>query len=715
MSTPEELRRVLTNNPIVASLGPEAANALTEILEPVQVAAGTVVVQQGAADRSMYFVLSGSAKVRRGEIEMGRIAAGDHFGELGLVVGRPRAASIAADEDLELLRLTLDAYIELSRERPALALRFVEAVLGGVAGRLSDVSDSVGVLMQERSLPRRLFVRVRTGEETREVKNGTRVGDLLPTEHDGALVVAGLVDYTPASLSAPVSGDCRLEPLTAAHWEGKRIIRRSTALLLLEAGARIAPELALSMGQSLGIAERVRIDGTYGDLTELAAQLEAEMRRLAEAATPLLEEWWTVNEAREHFASTRAKSAGDLLSTWRAPAVPMLSFGTIYALRTGPALPTAEKLTGFRLLADEDGLILAYVGSSAPSGRQTRSAADIAAEALSASRTTAEMTAPHRRWLTGLGVNDIGQLNAKSLKGQVSHLIRVSEGLQEKRIGAIADDIVQHRDDIDIVAIAGPSSSGKSTFIKRLCVQLQVEGINPVEVSLDDYYVDREETPRDEDGEYDFEAFDALRLDLLRQHVRAALAGETVTTARFDFQAGKSHPAGGREITVSKQDLLILEGIHGLNEDLLANHNGGLRVFRIFINPLAQLPFDHLSRVHPSDLRLLRRIVRDRHTRGHDAKDTIMRWPSVRAGERRHIFPHQDGASTVFDSSLVYELSVLKVFAERYLLEVPRNHPAHTTAHRLLELVDRCVAIQPDVVPPNSILREFIGGSGFEY
>jgi uridine kinase len=261
--------------------------------------------------------------------------------------------------------------------------------------------------------------------------------------------------------------------------------------------------------------------------------------------------------------------------------------------------------------------------------------------------------------------------------------------------------------------VAGPSSSGKTTFIRRLRVQLQVAGLTPRYLSLDDYYVDRERTPRDARGELDFEALEALDIPLLRRHVTGLLAGERVSTSRYDFKAGKSLPEGGPQLSLASHEILMLEGIHGLNPALLGT--GDEEAFRILVSPVGQLPFDQLSQVHSSDLRLLRRIVRDRHSRATTAEQTILRWPSVRDGERHHIFPYAGYADAVFDTSLVYELSVLKVYAERYLLEVPQRSAAYMTATRLLQLVQPFVSIYPDHVPSTSILREFIGGSGFEY
>jgi uridine kinase len=324
------------------------------------------------------------------------------------------------------------------------------------------------------------------------------------------------------------------------------------------------------------------------------------------------------------------------------------------------------------------------------------------------------MTREHLRWLETLGMTSVGAFNQACLRGDVTQLIRVVEGYHEKRIGQMADEITARAADLKVVCIAGPSSSGKTTTIKRLKVQLQVNGIHPVEISLDNYYVDREDNPRDEDGDYDFEAFEALRADLLQDHLGRLLTGEAVTTARYDFTTGRSYVDGGRTIALGANDILMLEGIHGLNPRLLSAIPAQ-NVFRIYICPLAQLPFDRLTRVHSSDVRLLRRIVRGRRYRGASAAATIARWPSVRRGERRHIYPYQLNADAVFDSSLIYEPSVLKVFAEQYLLEVPRDAPEYTTAFRLLQLLDRFVTIYPDQVPPTSLLREFIGGSGFSY
>ncbi len=434
------------------------------------------------------------------------------------------------------------------------------------------------------------------------------------------------------------------------------------------------------------------------------------------------EELWTVEEARAHFLDIGWRDAALLLRTWRNMAVPLVSCGEVYALSIAPLLPDTSAVALFapRLEVTRRGLFIHY-------GDEVEvSPAEIPPEVTQippTSRPSSSRPSPgvsrdaieEEPFLQALGVTSVGAFNEACIIGRVSQIIRVSEGLHEKRIGQIADVIAGRAGRTRVVCIAGPSSSGKTTFIKRLMVQLQVNGVHPVAISLDDYYLDRERTRRQKNGDYDYEALDALDLPLLHDHLARLALGEAVNTARYNFTTGQSSPTGGPTIALGPSDVLMLEGIHGLNPGLFSATLDPSQIFRIFIQPMSSLPFDRLSRVNVSDIRLLRRIVRDRHHRGTNAGTNILRWPAVREGEREHIFPYLDQADAVFDSALVYELSVIKVFADRYLLEVPQDHPAQETAHRLRQLIDRFITIYPDHVPPTSLLREFIGGSGFEY
>lgn len=717
--------RLLLNHPALSFLGKEGATWVAARLERVDCYTGQTVVEQGTVERALFLVLSGTARVVRGGNDAGRLEPGNYFGELGLLAGQARGSSIVASSPLALARLSRERFDELAVAKPKLCLDFTQALLAHIVQPNplevpAEASESFGVLLRQRPFSLQSTVTALVEGVPQVARRGTLVGELLASRSHGNQVVAGLLDRKLVSLSTPIASDCTVEPVTAASLDGQRIFRNSQSLLLLEAARAVAPTLRIRIGHSVGMGQRVAVQGLpVAELPGLAACIERRMLELVATNVPLREEWWTVDQARDHFREQGWEDAVALLVTWREPAVPLVSYGSVYALSMGPLVARAGRVDGFEVLVDREGLLLMYGSEAAPRSRRSPSSQlprelSAASEALAVSEQTSLMTSDQERWLATLGVTSVGALNKTCIEGNVSSLIRVSEGYQEKRISRIADEIQARREQVRVVCIAGPSSAGKTTFIKRLSVQLQVNGLRPVPVSLDDYYCDRERTPRDEAGEYDFEALEALQLDLLGTHVTRLLQGESVRTARYHFPSGKSQPEGGAPIQLREQDILMLEGIHGLNPKLLgSNLVGGL--FRIFVCPLAQLPFDDLTRVHASDVRLIRRIVRDRHSRGHNAADTIQRWPSVRAGERRHIFAYQHHADAVFDSSLIYELAVLKVYAERYLLEVPPSHPAYATAFRLLQLIDRFITLYPDHVPPTSILREFIGGSGFEY
>jgi uridine kinase len=724
---PEKLFAPLSRNPLVSRLDETQRDRLLACLELVEVPARSRVPSDGDAGRQLFFVLAGTATLSRGDVAIRRVGPGDSFGALALLAGDGLREAVASDGPLALARLSEAAWAGLERDEPRIALRLAAGVAVALAGEIEQLTGDMGLLLRGRSLPRAHEVLVRVGGEERRVRTGTRVMDLLPAEVDGATVVAGLLGQKPVSLATPVVADADVAPLTVGHWEGRQIYAHSLGLLLLEAAHRVAPELRARMGASRGTRQMVDVHGdgaavraalslpaTLDDgacMAVLAERVAGTMERLAADDVPYRLEFWATEEARAWFDERGWDDASRLLRSRRQATVRLASCGEVYALSMGPLLPTAGRLRGFKLSPYGGGLALELGAIDPRNGRAHRNGAQAAPRAPRAG----DMTAEHQRWLAAMGMTSVGAFNDLCISGQVSQLIRVSEGFHEKRIGQIADEIAAARDRVRIISIAGPSSSGKTTFIKRLTVQLQIDGVNPVGISLDDYYVDREKTPRGESGDWDFEAVEALDLGLLQDHVARLLAGELVKTARYDFLSGRSDPAGGPSIQLRRGDVLMLEGIHGLNPRLLGAIPRAGEVYRVFIHPATTLPFDRLTRVSATDLRLLRRIVRDRHRRGYVAAENILRWPSVQAGEREHIFPFQEEADAVFDTALIYEPAVLKVFAERYLLEVPQDHPAYPTAHRLRYLVDRFVSIYPDHVPPTSLIREFIGGSGFEY
>lgn len=696
----------------VQTFDPELLERARPYFVTLTVPAEHVILREGAQSRDMYVLLRGRAVVRRKDLEIATLGPGSHFGELGLITGRPRAASIIAETETELARLTAAAFARMEQADPALALAMVRQAMAALQQALVSLDDNVHALLSERALPHRTTVSVTLEGRAQVVPMGTLVGTLLPATVGGELTVAALLDRKAVSLNTPVASNSTVEPLTNASWEGIRIFRWSVGLVLLEAARHLRPPAQIRIGPSIGFAQIVEVpEDEPRALPDLAAELEAVVTRIIAADQPFLTERVSVEEAVDRLARQGWTDAVDSLRTWRDSTVPMVTLGSSSSVATGPALPSAAPI-GTLHLAVQDGSLLLRWGDP-PNGTGAASGdGDAGLRTVQAAKRASRLT---RQWAKALGVSSVGAFNERCIGRDVSQIIRVSESFHEKYITQIADDIASKQDTVRVITIAGPSSSGKTTFIKRLSVQLQVNGIDPVSVSLDNYYVDREATIRDAEGNFDFEAIEALDLELLHRDLQALARGERVKLARFDFPRGKSIPAGGPEVLLEAGTVLMLEGIHGLNPRIVGGTFHKDETYRVFINAMTALPFDRATHFNVSDLRLLRRIVRDRHHRATDAAETIARWPSVRRGELIHIFPYFTEADVVFDSALIYEPSVLKVYADRYLLEVPRNHPSYATAFRLRHLIDRFVTIYPDHVPQTSLLREFIGGSGFDY
>ena len=319
----------------------------------------------------------------------------------------------------------------------------------------------------------------------------------------------------------------------------------------------------------------------------------------------------------------------------------------------------------------------------------------------------------HKKWAEILKVEDIPRLNAVTRAGHFSDLIKISEALHEKKIGEIATAITNKRDKVNIVLIAGPSSSGKTTFSRRLSIQLAVNGLQAIEVSVDDFFVNREFTPTDEAGNYDFESLEAIDIPYFNDFLLRLIAGEEVEVPRFDFHQGQ-RVLSGKKMKMEKDNILIIEGIHGLNPELTPKIDPE-KTYRIFVSALTQISIDEHTYIPTTDNRLLRRITRDSKYRGYDALTTIQRWPSVRRGEEKHIFPYQENADIMFNSALIYELAVIKKHASPLLKQVKENTPEYSEAVRLLIFISYFETIPEEEIPPTSVLREFLGGSSFIY
>ncbi len=432
-------------------------------------------------------------------------------------------------------------------------------------------------------------------------------------------------------------------------------------------------------------------------------RLRGRMEEIIKQGMPVSRHESTTQEAIERFAKMGSLSKVKLLK----------SIGTLYTTYYeiegymdyfyGTMLTNTRQLYLFGLEKYYDGMLLRIPSAKDPSqlGKVIRQDKMF------------EIFQEHHRWQSLIGVETVGDWNEVVKDGESTSLINVNEALQEKKIARIADEIA-NRKGTRMVLIAGPSSSGKTTFCKRLSIQLITCGIKPLMLSLDDYFVDRTKTPRDENGEYDYESLYALDLPLLNEQLGKLLNGEEVTLPRYNFQTGINERNGGRKMKMKENEILVVEGIHALNPELTARIPEDMK-FRVYISALTTILLDHHNYVPTTDNRLLRRIIRDNKYRGVSAQETIHRWPSVRAGENKWIFPYQENADVMFNTAMLFELAVIREQAIPLLEQVPEDVEEHAEAYRLLKFLKYVCPVPHRQIPPTSLLREFLGGSSFKY
>lgn len=514
-----------------------------------------------------------------------------------------------------------------------------------------------------------------------------------------APIVGALVERRLRELTYPVVRDSVVGPVSMANSDGMRIYRRSLSFLLVVAVTELFPGTRLFVDHSFTFGGYFcQVEGRDPFTPEELEMLEKRMREIVEQDEPITKRRIPLEEAQAMF---RALGHDDRLRLLRYRNKDYL---TTYKLRAvtdyfyGYMVPSTSYLRWFRLRHYKPGFILRFPRRHWPTS-------------LRPFRDYAKLIAVFREygeWMDIMDVRDVGGLNEAFESGRVRELVLVAEALHQQRIAQIAQQIAQRRDEVRLVLIAGPSSSGKTTFTKRLAVHLLANGIRPKPLGLDDYFVDRDQTPRDENGDYDFEALEALDLELLNAQLLDLMLGREVTLPHFDFHSGTREQ--GSTVQLRGDHVLLVEGIHGLNPRLVPQIPQE-RIFRIYASALTQLNIDMHNRVPTTDTRLIRRIVRDATYRGYSATDTITRWESVRRGEKRYIFPFQEHADVMFNSALVYELAVLKSFAEPLLHEIDQESTQYNEARRLLAFLEWFRPCVSDLVPDNSILREFIGGS----
>ena len=517
-------------------------------------------------------------------------------------------------------------------------------------------------------------------------------------------VVGALFNSRIMGLEYKILRNCKLKFISTESEEGANIYRKSLSILLHSAfinvvknRATLKIEHSLNKGYFYSYKNKAPLTGA------IVEKIENHMRELVSRDLPFKKSECEVEDALEILEKIGAWDRYYLLKYSNFPKTTLYTLGDCINLAQGPLVPSTGYLKLFSIIYYPPGLILTFPQTVKPGELPS----DIEQKKLF------QIYSEQREWSKILDVDSAGKLNRLIIKGKINDLIWVSEGLHEKKISQIADIITKNLKKKRIILLAGPSSSGKTTFAKRLTIQLLANGINPKVISFDNYFLSREDMPRDENGAINFETINALDLELINRHLKLLLKGEKIKVPIHNFKTGERKP-GSKEVRLKKNQIIIFEGIHGMNERLTSLINKDEK-YKIYISALTQLNIDYINRIPASTIRLIRRIVRDHQFRAYSAKQTIMQWPQVRSGEEINIFPYQEEADIMFNSSLVYEMSVLKGYVEPLLKEIEDTEEAYTQAKQLLHFISNFVYITPEHVPLTSILREFIGGSGFQY
>lgn len=502
-------------------------------------------------------------------------------------------------------------------------------------------------------------------------------------------------------LSQPIESDSELTSLTYAHEEGRRIYERSLRFLFLLAMKRVFPTRRVRMLNSIGHGLYVRIPDETLRHDEVA-QVEAEMHRLVEADLPFHKEVWTRKEAIAYFEREGWEDKAELLRYRPRDEIVMYRMGELCEYFYGVMLPSSGKIRVFALMPHFPGVVLRAPDPAAP---------DKPAPYTSHAKFLRVFN-QSQQWCGILGANNAADVNRMIKQGRIREFIRVNEALHDRSIAAIADEIIRRH--ARIVMIFGPSSSGKTTFANRLAVHLRVLGKNPKMISLDDFYRDRALLPLEADGKPDLEHIDALDVPLLSACLEGLMSGETVAMPRFDFTCAARSPQT-ESMRLEGDEPLLVEGIHGMNDRIVSGLPEQL-TFGVYVSALGCINLDDHNRIRTTDVRLLRRMVRDARFRNTSPIQTIDMWPKVRAGEEKWIFPYQERADVMFNTSLHYELPVLKTMVYELILSIPKTAPEYLVAHRLLKVLHYFLPVDGDVmneIPPLSILREFIGECAF--
>ena len=517
-------------------------------------------------------------------------------------------------------------------------------------------------------------------------------------------VVAARVNYKVEDLNFLIYKPKDIEFIDSGSSSGMRVYVRTLSMVLSKAVAELYPHATIRIEHPISKGYYCQIENCAEKLNrDMVAAIKARMQEIIDRAETIICEEKQTEQVKKMFqngANNTSKNA--LFDSLGEPYLRYYRIGDFIDYYTNILLPSTDYLDVFDLIPFHDGMLLKVPNRSNP----------VELEGMVEQPKMFEIFKEYLSWNKIMGLRTVGEFNKAYLNKKAFNLIKIAEALHEKKVASIAD-MIQERPDVKVILISGPSSSGKTTFSKRLAVQLMVSGRKPKMISLDNYFVNREETPRDKNGNFDFETIHALDLDFFHLQMQQLLEGKEVELPIFNFETG-TRTFKGEKLKLEPDTLLILEGIHALNPELTYGIDASA-LFKIYVSALTTISIDEHNWIPTADVRLLRRIIRDYRYRGYSARDTISRWDSVRSGEDKWIFPFQENADIMFNSALIFELAVLKRHVMPILEQVPKSCEEYTETHRLLRFLRYFIAIPDNEIPPTSLLREFVGGSSFKY
>lgn len=545
-------------------------------------------------------------------------------------------------------------------------------------------------------------IRIHLNGQELWVEKGIRIEELVRGQRGkkNALIVAALVNHEIKELTFQIEQECNITFVDLSSEDGIRIYQRSMKFLLIKAFHDLFPEKEIQIRHS--VRKGIFFEIVDGEVTASEVErIEQRMHELVEANKRFMKVIVSIEDARKIFLKRGREDRYRAIEYREKDYVTLYIFDDMEDYFYGYMVPSSGYLTLFRLEADNGGIILVMPKKENPTELPN----------VPLPRKLFNIFTEYSNWISILGVEDVGKLNDVVETNRVTQLVLVAEALHEKKIASIADMIKQNQPQKKVILIAGPSSSGKTTFAQRLSIQLRVNGLVPLNISVDDYFVDKTRTPRDEEGKPDYEALETVDLELFNKDLNTLIAGGEIKLPTFNFKTGMRE-YNGKTLKLLEGQVLVIEGIHALNPRLTSEVSAENK-FKIYISAITSMRIDQHNRIPTTDLRLLRRIVRDNRYRGTPAPQTIDMWPNVRRGEEKNIFPFQEEADVMFNSSLIYELLMLKPVALPLLQAITRDMPQYSEARRLIEFLSYFLSVPGDQVPSNSILREFLGGSVF--